>query len=124
MITGIVNARREAVITIEIEDSSGRPHDVDVVIDTGFNRFVMLPANMIASLGLRQLFRERAELGDGSVRLLPVYLAFLKWDGARRKVDVHAADSGAAFVGMALLAGYELRIQVAPRGDVTIEAMP
>jgi clan AA aspartic protease len=124
VITGIVNARRDALITIEIEDSDGGRHEIDAVIDTGFNRFLMLPMTVIDSLGLRRLFRERAELGDGSIRLLSVYRAFLYWDGARRKVDVHAADAGSAFVGMALLDGYEVRIQVAKGGTVTIEAMP
>jgi clan AA aspartic protease len=124
MIRGIVNARREAIINIETEDFSGQFRQVDAVIDTGFNRFVMLPESTIAALGLRRLFREHAELGDGSIRLLPVYRTFVNWDGTRRKVDVHAADAGVAFIGMALLAGYELRIEVAPRGGVTIEAMP
>jgi clan AA aspartic protease len=121
MISGTVNARREAVITIEVEGPSGRRHSVDAVIDTGFNRFLTLPAALIASLGLRRLSWDRVELGDGSKRLVSVHRAFVNWHGNRRNVIVHVAEE--SFVGMSLLADHEVRIQVVPDGEVTIEAM-
>ena len=122
MITGTVNERREALISIEVHGSRGKRLVMDAVIDTGFDGFLILPPSLIEALGLRRLGSEDAELGDGSIRKLAVYSAGVMWDGAMRFGRVNAAEIE-PLVGMELLAGYELRIQVAEGGAVTIEAM-
>ncbi len=123
MISGSVNSRREAVIRVDVLDSGGRRQAFDAVIDTGFSEFLTLPPPAIAALGLRRLGSVRMTLGNGSEELLETHQATIVWDGARRAVEVHAADID-PFVGMALLAGHEVRIQVSPGGTVTVEAMP
>jgi hypothetical protein len=45
------------------------------------------------------------------------------WDGALRRTIVDEAGTD-PLVGMKLLAGYELTIQVVPGGRVTIAALP
>jgi hypothetical protein len=62
-------------------------------------------------------------LGDGSESFLDAYKANVIWEGVQRTVDVHAANTD-PLVGMALLAGHELRIQVVAGGNVTVAAMP
>jgi hypothetical protein len=49
--------------------------------------------------------------------------ATVNWDGAPRDVEVDAADTD-PLVGMALLAGHELRIKVIAGGTVTVSAIP
>jgi predicted aspartyl protease len=65
----------------------------------------------------------RAVLVDGSEDLFPTYKATVEWNGTPRDIEVDAADSD-PLVGMALLAGHELHIQVVAGGAVTVEAMP
>jgi clan AA aspartic protease len=123
MITGTVNGRREAVISIEVHGVRSQRLVMDAVIDTRFDGFLVLPSSSIAVLGLRRLGSKTAELGDGSICRLAVYSVRVMWDGAMRDGEVSAAEIE-PLVGMELLAGYEVRIQVAEGGDVTIEAMP
>jgi predicted aspartyl protease len=43
MMTGIVNVDLEAVLRLSVRDAAGHSHDVEAVIDTGFNGFLTLP---------------------------------------------------------------------------------
>ena len=54
MITGSVNARREAIIQLGVLGPDGQRQTVDAVIDTGFNGFLTLPEQAVAALGLRR----------------------------------------------------------------------
>ena len=53
MITGTVTPDREAVLRLAIRDASGQEHEQTVIIDTGYNGWLTLPPNLVASLGLR-----------------------------------------------------------------------
>ena len=52
MITGRVTAQRDATVRLVVLDSTHQPHDVDAVIDTGFNGFLTLPCAMAQTLQL------------------------------------------------------------------------
>jgi predicted aspartyl protease len=54
--------------------------------------------------------------------MLDVYEASLLWDGVERAVEVLAME-GAPLIGMALLNGFDVRLQVAEGGLVTIEPL-
>ena len=123
MMTGVVNADLEPLLRLTIRDAGGQPHDVEVVIDTGFNGFLTLPPALIAALGLPWLCRQQGQLADGSVLPFDVYVATVDWDGRPRSVEVEAADAQ-PLLGMALLQGSELRIEVVPGGPVTITGLP
>ena len=43
MITGWVNAFYEAVIPIHLQDATGNIHEVEAILDTGFNGTLTLP---------------------------------------------------------------------------------
>lgn len=92
---------------------------VQAVIDTGFSATLALPPGLIAALGLAWDGQEEAALADGSVKLFDYYRAVVHWDGSPWRVAVLAAGSD-PLVGMELLAGYELSIQVTHDGIVTI----
>jgi clan AA aspartic protease len=121
--TGAVNVNLEAVLRLSVRDSVDQSHDVDAVIDSGFNGFLTLPPALIATLGLSWLCRQQGQLADGSIQAFDVYVATVDWDGQPRTVEVEAVDAQ-PLIGMALMRDCELRIQVRPGGSVTITAMP
>jgi len=121
--TGNVNSDLEPVIRLIVRDASSQPKDVEAVIDTGFNGSLTLPQAFIAALGLPWLCRQQAQLADGSVQVFDVHVATVEWDGQPRTVEVEAADVH-PLIGMALLQGSELRIQVETGGSVTIASLP
>lgn len=123
MITGVVNANHEATIPLVVHAIHGQEEAIEAIIDTGFTGFLTLPPMLIKALGLPWLGRQRAKLGDGSERFFDVYAATILWDGQVRTVETDATDTE-PLVGMCLLAGHEVRIQVLDGGNVTIEGLP
>jgi clan AA aspartic protease len=123
MIPGAVNASLEAKILLHVCNAAGQPQQIDGVIDTGFNGFLTLSPARIAALGLPWLCRLQGQLADGSLQVFDVYTAVLVWDGQQRTTEVEATDSE-PLVGMALLQGFELRVEVKDGGAVTISALP
>ena len=66
MITGIVTVEREAVISLTIRGSKGQEHEIEAVIDTGFDGSLTLPPALITALELPWRRRGRALLADGN----------------------------------------------------------
>ena len=122
MIAGIVTAYREAVITVTVRGLEEQAQEVEAVIDTGFDGWLTLPASLIASLRLRWRRRGRAMLADGSEALFDVYEATVLWDGSPCRIAVDCVDSD-PLIGMSLLDGYELTVQVIDGGRVGIKAL-
>jgi predicted aspartyl protease len=52
LISGVVNARHEAVVRLRVRGPGGLELDLDAVIDTGFTASLALPATTVAGLGL------------------------------------------------------------------------
>jgi len=123
VIIGSVNTRREAIISLEVVDASGQPRAIEAIIDTGFTGFLTLPPSMIARLGLVLRGHHHVILGDGSVGLLDVYVGTVLWDGQPLLIDIDSADAD-PLVGMALLEGYALYVEVRAGAGVTISALP
>jgi clan AA aspartic protease len=122
MITGVVKAD-EGRIRLKVIGLHGREREVDAVIDTGYTASLTLPPALIVALGLRWRSVDRGTLADGSECLFDVYEARVVWDGKVRDILVDEADAD-SLVGMRLLKGYELRMQVRARGKVTIKRLP
>lgn len=123
MITGIVNLDYEAVIHLLVQGPAGQEREINAVIDTGFNGFLTLPPNLITVLGLARLSRGRAILANGSEDIFDIYGVTVLWDGQPRYVETGSVDT-TPLVGMALLDGYDLHIQVMDGGRVAIQATP
>ena len=70
--TGVVNADLEPLPRLTVRDAGGQPHDVEVVIDTGFNGFLTVPPVLVAALGLPWLCRQQGQLADGNVLVFDV----------------------------------------------------
>lgn len=122
MITGVVKSD-EGRICITVQGLQGRVQEVEAVIDTGYTGSLTLPPAEIAALGLRWRSVDRGTLADGSECLFDVYEATVGWDGKPRRVLVDEAETD-PLVGMTLLSGYELKMQVRSGGKVTIKRLP
>jgi clan AA aspartic protease len=121
MITGLVLAR-EGRIRLKVRGPRRQEREIEAVIDTGYTAFLSLPPALVASLGLRWKSIGRGILADGSECLFDVYLGNLLWDGKERRILGDEADTD-PLVGMALLSGYELKMQIRPRGKVAIKRL-
>jgi len=119
MITGIVNADFEAIISISIYNSEGKIYTQDAIVDTGFNGWLSLSPDLINQLNLKWKRRGRAILGDGSECIFNVYQAVVAWDGDYLTIPIDEADSE-PLVGMSLMEGYQLTVQVFEEGTVEI----
>jgi clan AA aspartic protease len=119
MTRGAVNARHEAVIVVRVRAPGGDGAEVDVVLDTGFTASLALPPEMVAALGLERKSDGQAVLGDGTVRQFDIFAAEVEWDGVWKPVLVSGVGAE-PLVGMRLLAGHELRVEVVPGGAVEI----
>lgn len=122
MLTGRVTADREAVLSIEVLGAEGRIVQVEAGIDTGYNGFLTLPRMVIEELELDFLGPARAALGDGHEVRMDLFLASVRWEDGARDVLVLAAESG-PLVGMALLSGSRLIMDVEEGGAVLIESL-
>jgi clan AA aspartic protease len=122
MISGDVS-RREARIRLRIRGTRGREREVDAVIDTGYTGWLTLPPALIAELGLPWQTIVRGTLADGSTALFDVFEGAVLWDRRRRRIPIDQSDAE-PLVGMALMTGYELNIQIRSRGKVTIKRLP
>jgi clan AA aspartic protease len=122
VITGTVKGR-EGRVRLRLRGRRKQEREIDAVIDTGFSASLSLPPWVIVSLGLRWKSFGRGLLADGSECLFDIYEANMNWDGRERRVLVDEADTD-ALVGMALLEGYEPKIQVRSGGKVTVRRLP
>jgi clan AA aspartic protease len=122
MITGMVQSD-EGRIRLTVKGRRGREQEVEAVIDTGYTASLTLPPAVIQALGLRWQTVDRFKLADGSLCLVDVYEAKVMWDGKIRQILVDEADAD-PLVGMRLLKGHELKMQVRYRGKVTIKRLP
>ena len=58
MITGVVNANREATIRLVAIGPSGQQQEIEAIIDTGFTGFLTLLPVLVAALELSWLCRQ------------------------------------------------------------------
>jgi len=121
MITGAVNDRLEAVVKLPASCSAGQAIDIKAVIDTGYNGILMLPTALVNELRLPYAGKVTAILADGSRTDLPLFRAQLIWDDQPMSITV-AASGLVPLVGMELLEGHNLNIDVHPGGQVRINS--
>ena|SRR5437867_736625 len=123
MMNGVVNPALEAILQLNVQDAQDQAHAIDATVDTGFNGFLTLPLQLIATLGLPWLCRQQGQLADGTIQVFDVYTATVVWDGTPRGIEIEAVVNK-PLIGMSLLQGYELRVQVVPGGAVSVAAIP
>ena len=122
MMQGIVDQNCEATIRLVVGNLDSQRQMIDAVIDTGFTGFLTLPSSVLADLNLRAYKREEGILGDGSTCIFDVYRGLVIWDGELRRIDINESDTE-PLVGMGLLYGYRMQLDVIEGGTVTIQAL-
>ena len=122
MIEGAVNAARQAVVGLPLRGPSGRALEVEAVVDTGFDRFLTLPLGVVSELALAFAGVNRVQLADGSEAALDSYAVTVLWDGRPSRVVAYVSDA-APLVGMSLLVGHSVCVDVEHDGRVVIEAL-
>ena len=121
MIEGIVNAYYEPVITLSLQGPDGQMQEVEAVVDTGYNGLLILPPSVVSELDLPHRGYGEAQLADGSVAEFDLYGVTVLWDGQLRRIEADEASS-IPLVGMMLLEGHNLNIDVENGGSVLIQA--
>ena len=114
---------REAIIDLEIATPGQPSQQVEAIIDTGYNGYLTLPDPLVTNLGLPLAGYRRGMLADGSVTRLTVYLASVVWSGRQKEVLISQA-AGAPLIGMSLLEGNRLTMDVVDGGNLIIEELP
>ena len=122
MITGKITTNREAIIELEVIGLNQSREKVEAIIDTGFNGYLTLPNDLINYLNLQRAGSRHVTLGDGNVVVLDMYFAKVLWHGQEREVLALQADGG-ALIGMSLLYGSRLVLEIINNGNVTIESL-
>jgi predicted aspartyl protease len=123
MILGKVNAKLDAVATLSVLDSADHVHPISTVVDTGFNGHLTLRPAMIARFGLPRTGAVRVQLADGSSSYRHYFGARVVWDGAARTVEALELETD-PLLGMNMLSGARLTIDVVDGGAVTIDSIP
>jgi len=81
VITGIVNANLQPLISVPVFSKSGARHEIEAMVDTGYNGWLTLPPAFITRLALPWSRRGRATLADGSTVVFDIYEGAVLWDG-------------------------------------------
>lgn len=122
MITGHVNSEREILISLELLSGEDSHVSIQASVDTGFNGFLTLPPHVLNIIVALPAGTRRAELGDGSLVEIEVFLVQADWDG--KALPVLAIQTEASpLVGMSLLWGSRVRFEAEEDGSVMIETI-
>ena len=98
----------------------GQSLEIDAVVDTGYSGALTLPTSVVTALGLTFRNIEQATLADGSEVELHTYYVTVTWDGVDRYIYAFVADN-VPLLGMSLLDGHDLSVQVRRGGRVLIQ---
>ncbi len=122
MIRGKVNQHQQAVISIAVMDNEGSIQSLEAVLDTGFTGYLTLPPDFIRSLGLPSAGYRIFELANGEPFEFITYLATVSWHGRLCDALVLQSDS-IPLIGMDLLRGSRVTLEVLDDGEVIIEEL-
>lgn len=122
MIRGVVQTL-QARLELPVRGPGRRYRPVTVLVDTGFDGWLSLPAEMVADLDLPVVGDGQGFLADGSESRFDVHEATIRWHGRPRPIPVYAIGP-APLIGMALLDGTEVNLRVREGGAVTIKPLP
>ena len=107
----------------EILAPNGQTSHIEAVLDTGFNGELALPAAAIRQLGLPMGIRRPAITATGDRVSLTTYRGTVLWYGQIHSIQVVEADSE-PLLGMELLLGSRVTLDVHDGGAVTVDVLP
>ncbi len=108
------------MLPIAIMDDNGRLWPLEAILDTGFVGELSLPHNVISRLGLSQAGNLNFVLANGEPTRLRTYHGRVFWH--EQLLDIVVTQTGdAPLVGIKLLSGSRITMDIFPGGDVLIE---
>ena len=110
------------IVPVSVIDKEGIIQRFRAALDTGFNGSFSLPSSAIRRLGLTALETREVTFANGESEDCPVYAAAVIWDGERVSLPVFGLGD-TPLIGMALLSGNRVTIDVAEGGPVTVEPL-
>lgn len=122
MIVGAMSSQREAIVRLMVAGPGGQEMPIEAVLDTGYTGSLTLPSGVVAALGLPFRGRGSALLGDGSESEFDIHEATVTWAGERRLAAIDVAETD-PLLGVGLLLGNELTIQVIAGGSVALRRL-
>ena len=120
--TGVVTDDLEAVLTIMVHGPYGH-RQLQGTLDTGFTDFLTLAPEVINGLGLAYSHAVEGTLANGEVGRFNAYEADVDWDGVRFAIVVLAAN-GSPLIGMSMLRGSLVCMEMVPGGEIYTEPLP
>ncbi len=118
MMTGTITNKR-AHLERPVRGAGGQGM-VEFTVDTGYTAYLTLPPSYCEALQLPFVRDEEAYMANGSLVWTEIYSVLLDWDGEERAVEVIAVESE-PLIGMTLLDGYDLLMEVRENGVVRIQ---
>ena len=85
------------VITLVINGNN-----IEVLLDTGFNGFIMLPSNIIKNLKLKQIGISDYLTASGEERITGVFIATIQFFNEEIEIPVLSTDADFSLAGMEL----------------------
>ena len=110
------------IVTVSVMGKDGALRRFQAIMDTGFTGAVALPAPDVQRLGLSRLQPEEVRFANGESESCDVYQAKVIWDEREWSVGLHAIGVE-PLVGMALLDGSRVTMDVAEGGPIVIEPL-
>lgn len=123
MIQGTVTDEGEAILHLAVFADQGQAVKAEVVIDTGYTGTLTLSQDLISKLRLPPIGKSRGVLADGSEITYETYEGTVIWHGRQLQITIDAVDSD-PLLGMGLLYGSKLTLEVVEGGEVVIRELP
>ena len=124
MISGIVERNElgglEPRISVSVMDADGELQQFQVVLDTGFTGWLMLPEADINKLGLVRKGRHRGILASGNDEEFEYYETQVSWHDRLHEIEVFQSIDQ-ALLGMEMLEGSRVSVEAWDGGNVIIE---
>ena len=119
MTNGYVTVTRKPLVPITFFDNRGNPHEMRLILDTGFTGQVVLPERIVDRLGLTMdRFSHGRPVGDQFIRI-PAGFATVIWRGNQRRI--HVLQLGTEpLIGMEFLWNHRITIDAVADGAVSI----
>lgn len=122
MIQGTVIAD-EPCVELDVSGPLRTSQRLVAVVDSGYTGHLTLPDQTVIALQLPTLGQRQGILADGSSVILPVFAATVEWHGRVKQILV-SQTGGTPLIGMRLLFGSKITMEVFDGGKVLIEELP
>ena len=112
----------EAVAPVPVMNRNGQFQPCEFILDTGFDGFLALPAELIQRLGQEPAESVFVTFANGRQELWNAWHCRILWHDLPRDLVIFESR-GETLLGMALLEGSQVNIQVRIDGAVVIEEL-